>query len=459
MRRKILQYCKNAITQIILFAFIAFLSIQSVKAQLQPKPIISTDPGKIDIKSYTGVIAEQYANGSPKLWKTLVNGKAEGLWLEWYPDGTLRFKAYWKNDSGHGRWEYFHPNGKLRSESFYVQDIAQGIYRSYFENGQLQTDANYLNGNKNGEEFIYDVNGTRVKRNFYEDGQLVIDQPTLFEPGKISTLHSNEWGICFTPDGKTAYFTRRDANTKLKRIYEVKKNENGWSEPLIASFSTDEDESPFINSQGSKMFFASFRPLPDGSSTRKTDNNIWFMDKTPNGWSEPKPIAGGINQSMKVGDEWPARYEASPTTDKEGNLYYWSKSTKTKASNLFFAKIKADGSFEKPVELIEPSSHNYFDGSPILSPDGNVLFFSSDNRPEGLSGSDIYYAKKENGVWGKPKNLMPQLVNTYSDDGFPGFSPDGKYFFFSSTRAGNKDAFGDLIWDLYYIETKYLIIE
>ena len=39
------------------------------------------------------------------------------------------------------------------------------------------------------------------------------------------------------------------------------------------------------------------------------------------------------------------------------------------------------------------------------------------------------------------------------------FSPDGKYFFFSSTRAGNKDLNGDFIWDLYYIESKYLIIE
>ena len=449
----------KVITKIIFVTFFLSFSTLSVWAQIQQKPIISPDAGSIENKSYNGVISEQYANGSPKLWKTLANGKTEGLWLEWYPDGTLRYKAYWKNSLGHGKWEYFYPNGKLRSESFYIQDIAQGIYRSYFENSQLQTDATFLNGNKNGEELIYDVNGNLSKRNFYENGQLVIDQPTLFEPGKISDLNSNEWGICFTPDGNTAYFTRRDSNTKLKRVYEVNKNKNGWSEPKIANFSTGEDETPFINSQGTKMFFASSRPLPDGSSSLKTDNNIWFMDKTSNGWTKPMPVLGNINKSMKEGDLWPTNYEASPTTDKAGNLYYWTKSTKTNASNLFFAPIKTDGTFEKPVELIEPSNHNYFDGSPILSPDGNTLFFSSDNRPEGLSGSDIYYSKKVNSEWTKPINLMPQLVNSYFDEGFPSFSPDGKYFFFSSTRAGNKDSNGDLIWDLYYIESKYLIIE
>ena len=447
------------IIKIIFVTFFLFLCTLSVWAQLQQKPNIFPDAGRIDNKSYNGIISEQYANGSPKLWKTLVNGKAEGLWLEWYPDGILRYKAYWKNGLGHGRWEYFYPNGKLRSESFYIQDIAQGIYKSYFENSQLQTDATFLNGNKNGEELIYDLNGKLLKRNFYENGQLVIDQPTLFDPGKISDLNSNVWGICFTPDGNTAYFTRKDSNTKLKRIYEVIKNKNGWSEPQIADFSTSEDETPFINSRGTKMFFASFRPLPDGSSSLKTDNNIWFMDKTLNGWTKPKPVLGSINKSMKEGNLWPNYYEASPTTDKEGNLYYWTKSTQTNTSNLFFAPIKTDGTFEKPVEVIDSFNNKHFDSSPILSPDGNVLFFTSDNRPDGLSGSDIYYSKRINNEWSKPKNLMPQLVNSYFDEGFPSFSPDGKYFFLSSTRAGNKDLNGDFLWDLYYMESKYLIIE
>ena len=52
--------------------------------------------------------------------------------------------------------------------------------------------------------------------------------------------------------------------------------------------------------------------------------------------------------------------------------------------------------------------------TPFLSPDGNFLFFSSDGLP-GFGGYDIYYSKKEKGVWGPPVNLGPQF-NTVNDD-------------------------------------------
>ncbi|MGB4771702.1 MAG: hypothetical protein WBP58_09590 [Chitinophagaceae bacterium] len=431
----------------------------SVHSQVAVSPVVSTSNAISGNRPYTGVIADYYANGTPKLWKTLINGKANGLWLEWYPDGTLRYRAYWKNDLGHGRWEYFHPNGKLRSESFYIEDIVQGIYRSYFDNGQLESDGTYLKGKKDGVEVLYDRNGSPLKRSFYENGRLVVDQPVLFELGKVTDQVSNVWGICFTPDGNTAYFTRRDATTRKKRIYVTERSDTGWSAPRIADFSTDEDESPYINPQGTIMFFASYRPLPDVVAKRSTDSNIWFMDKTSSGWSQPSPVKGGINKVMDAADKWPAKYEASPATDQSGNLWYATKATQTSVTNLYFAPRLPNGSFGKPVEMIELSSNQYFDGAPVFASNDSLLFFSSDNRADGLGGSDIYYAKKLNGVWTKPKNFMPQVINSYYDDGFPSFSPDGKLFFFSSMRAGRKDANGELIWDLYYIETRFLTIE
>lgn len=442
-----------------LTVFLALISSQSLWSQIQVKPAIYPTDSITNNKSYTGIISDRYANGILKLWKSLMNGKAEGLWLEWYPDGTLRYRSYWKNDLGHGRWEYFHPNGKLRSESFYIEDIAQGIYRTYFDNGQLESDGSYLKGKKDGVELIYDKSGTLLKRNFYDNGNMVIDQPTFFESGKFADPQSNVWGICFTPDGKTAYFTKRDAATKKKRIYESMLTDTGWTQARIASFSTDEDEAPFINMQGTKMFFASYRPLPYKHTKRSADNNIWYMEKTSEGWSQPKPVQGKVNTSMREADQWPANYESNPATDKYGNLFFSNKAVQTGVTNLFFAPLEVNGSFGTPIELIEPSCSQYFDGAPFLWADDTILFFTSDNRPEGLSGSDIYYSKKVNGSWSKPKNLMPQVINSYFDDGFPSISPDGKYFYFSSTRAGKKDASGEYIWDLYYMESRFLILE
>ena len=44
------------------------------------------------------------------------------------------------------------------------------------------------------------------------------------------------------------------------------------------------------------------------------------------------------------------------------------------------------------------------DFSPIMSPDGNYLFFTSD-REGGLGGQDIWVSEKVDGEWSKPKNL------------------------------------------------------
>ena len=443
-------------SQTALSCFISLLTF-SVTAQIKETAPIATE-ASINHSSYTGIISERYANGAPSLLKTLLDGKANGLWLEWFPNGVLRYRAYWKNDLGHGKWEYFYPNGNLKNESFYIDDVAQGIYRSYFENGQLEYDGTYLDGRKHGIAYTYDINGSLVSRERFENDTLIVDEPVIFEQGTISSLNGNEWGIHFTQEDNKAYFTRRDGETGEKRIYVTEKKEGNWTVPTIASFSTDEDESPFISSDGAKLFFASYRRLPDGSTTQPMDMNIWCMDQKNGEWSAPKPLPKEINKSMKKGDVWPANYEAGPMVDQDGNLYFWTKGTENNGTNLYFSKLKADGHYDKPRELIEPSNHGYFDTAPHLSPDGKLLFFSSDDRYDGYGGGDIYYSKKIDGKWSSPKNLGP-VVNSSRSEGSPSFSVDGKYFFFSSNRGELKDANGESLWNIYYMEASYLMIE
>lgn len=445
------------ISRIVLVVLANFLFNYTINAQFQ-EPLQVASESDIDANTYTGIISERYPNGSPSLWKTLKNGKTNGLWLEWYPNGALRYRAYWKNNKGNGKWEYFYQNGQLRSESFYIDDIAQGLFKNYYKNGQLKTNATYFNGKKDGLELIYDVNGLLLSRKRYENGVQLIDEPTIFQQGIISVPNGNEFGISFTPDGKTSYFTRRDIETGKKRIYSTKKEENGWSKPSIATFSTEEDEGAFVNFDGSKLYFASYKPLPNGNTTQEMDMNIWVMDKTNEGWSEPRPLPGIINKSMKNETTWPTNYEAGPATDVNGNLYYWTKGTRSEGTNLYFSELKKNGTFGNPLELIPPSSPTIYDTAPQLSPDGNILVFSSDNRYDGYGNSDIYYSVKSENGWSTPKNLGP-VINSSESDGFPSFSPDGKYFYFSSNRGDMKDANDENIWNIYYMETKFLMIE
>jgi len=63
-----------------------------------------------------------------------------------------------------------------------------------------------------------------------------------------------------------------------------------------------------------------------------------------------------------------------------------------------------------------------------------VIIFASSNREDGFGGADLYYSKKEGEKsWLKAAHLGNSL-NTKARDFCPYFSPDGKYFFFSSER-------------------------
>lgn len=80
------------------------------------------------------------------------------------------------------------------------------------------------------------------------------------------------------------------------------------------------------------------------------------------------------------------------------------------------------------------NSTEYSVAHPSLTPDGKRLFFSSD-MPGGYGGKDLYLAYKENGEWGKPINLGPE-INTDGDELYPFYHTDGRLYFASDGHPG-----------------------
>ena len=181
------------------------------------------------------------------------------------------------------------------------------------------------------------------------------------------------------------------------------------------------------------------------------------MERLDSGWADPVPLPGEVNQTMEASDDWPSAYESGAVTDADGRLYYWSGSTRKRGSDIFRAVPNEGGAYGSITTPVEFSDYVCFDSYPRLSPDGQLLFFSSSERAGGLGGEDIYYAKKVNGRWSRPRNLGP-TVNSGRNDSFPAFSPDGRYFFFSSDRGPERDAAGEPIWTIYYMETRFLLL-
>src|SRR5215510_651523 len=123
----------------------------------------------------------------------------------------------------------------------------------------------------------------------------------------LSSGH-NESCVTFTPDGKTAYFQKGIAWTGISVIVFSDLKDGRWTEPEVASFSGRyRDSAPFIAPDGKRLFFSSARSV-DGKSS-KNDLDIWFVEKTSNGWGEPQNLGPPVNTadqetSPSVSADW-----------------------------------------------------------------------------------------------------------------------------------------------------------
>ncbi|WP_173021378.1 PD40 domain-containing protein [Lewinella sp. W8] len=419
-------------------------------------PPLTVPEGDPRADTLTGLIVRDYPSGQPALRRLVKDGKAEGQWLEWYPDGTLRYRADWKDNMGEGTWEYFYPNGQLRSVGVYERDIPVGLHYSYHPNGQISREIPYLNGKLHGIERTYDPDGTPLTAQRFVDGKRALDRPVLFAPGVISTTTNNEYHLSFTPDGNTLYLCRRKTDGSPQKIYVSTRGDAGWSPPTVADFSTGTDEAPSVSPDGQRLYFASTRSLPGKAKSGLFDMNLWVMDRAGESWSTPRPLTG-VNQTMEAGTQWPERYESNPHEGKDGNVYFWTKGKNKSGTSIYQTRRLADGKYATPRELPSPPNGPGYDLAAVISPDGNLMVFASSGRPESYGGEDLYYSFRTAEGWSKPQNFGP-VVNSGRYDASPSFSPDGKYLYFASDRGPERDADGEPIWSIYYLETQYLPI-
>ncbi len=96
--------------------------------------------------------------------------------------------------------------------------------------------------------------------------------------------------------------------------------------------------------------------------------------------------------------------------------------------SLFLADIGANGEWLNTRPFPFNGGSDFSTGYPSFSPDGNALYFAS-NQPGGFGGYDIYVSYKTGTSWSSPENLGP-IINTPGNELAPFF--DGQNMFFSS---------------------------
>ncbi|GAA0717582.1 hypothetical protein [Dokdonella soli] len=246
---------------------------------------------------------------------------------------------------------------------------------------------------------------------------------TVFAPGVISGGDFDSHPA-FTPDGKTVYFVRSAPNFRFWAILVSHFERGKWSEPEVAPFSGQyADADPFITADGSRFFFISKRPV---AGKPREDTDIWVMDKTATGWSEPKNLGAPVNSG---GDE------VYPTVARDGTIYFGSDRSGGHGKTDLYRAHYVDGHYAEPENLGDAINTPEDEYEPWIAPDQSLLIFMACGRADSYGGCDLYLSRNKNGAWTPPKNLGPK-INSDGHEYSPKISPDGRYFFWTSARNG-----------------------
>ncbi len=251
-------------------------------------------------------------------------------------------------------------------------------------------------------------------------------EPKIFAPGIVSSKDRMEHAsITVSPNLSEIYWGSYGKGILFSRL------ENGrWTAPRLAEFAVANDSEPMFSRDNRRLFFLSSRPLAGRSGQ---DENIWHVDRTGKGWSEPLSLGMVINGEN-------LHWQISIADD--GTIYFASNRPGTLGNDDIFISSLVDGRYMKPGNAGEAINSGNHETCPFIAYDNGYLLFAALDRPDGHGGLDIYISfRREDGSWSKAVNLGPP-VNTGTQETAPYISPDGKYLFFHSHGTGD----GDVYW-------------
>ncbi len=195
----------------------------------------------------------------------------------------------------------------------------------------------------------------------------------------------------------------------------------------------------------------------EDSNTGKATTSLFFATRNAAGiLQNPAPFAEELTTKF---------YDGPLSFNNDGSMIYFTRSNLKKGKPVkakdglvklkIYSAEKKDNKWLNIQEL--PFNSAEFDCEhPSVSSDGRRLYFSS-NRPGGFGGMDLYVSTLINNKWSDPVNLGPK-INTDKNEIFPFSHPDGKVIFASNGHEGigNLDIFFTMKTDTGWIYPRIL---
>lgn len=248
--------------------------------------------------------------------------------------------------------------------------------------------------------------------------------PEKFASGILSADDGDTINSVFSPDGKEFYYVFLEDQSPRYNLRFTKIEDGTWSrpKPLLASDKYSVADIA-LSPDGNRLYFCSDMPTfwEDAQGF-----DIWYVERTGSGWSEP--INAGQNINSPGG-------ETQPSFTTNGTMYFpsWHKGSQTESVDLYYSEF-VDGEFVAPVRLPDSVNSQYNEGNSFVAPDGSYILFARWDMPESIDGGKGLYISFRNpdGSWTRAVNTAPVLAIRGS---LAALTHDGKYLLWS-TREG-----------------------
>ncbi len=248
--------------------------------------------------------------------------------------------------------------------------------------------------------------------------------PLLFAKGIISTRLGMYGTIVFSPDGREAFWKPEDT-----KMMTMKQSAGVWSPPQPFTVAGKESVNvPFFSRDGRRLYFMAGNRNAQGIVA---DEELWFVEKTGSGWSEPKPFDPVVNA---------AEMHWQFSMDESGDVYFNAAGGINRA-RFENGRYLAPSPLPPPINEKIPEEMKYRAGNvgPFVSPKGDYLIFTK-FPPIRLFVS----FKNAAGNWSEPLDLS-EKIQSGGQDSMAKVTLDGKYLFFQCVRPGSGASRG-LYW-------------
>lgn len=255
--------------------------------------------------------------------------------------------------------------------------------------------------------------------------------PMLFAPGVVST-GAFERDVAITPDGREIYYCISGPGYAYATIMVTRLAAGRWTDPEVAPHMDDArytNLEPAISPDGKQFFFMSDRPAPDDpTAARKQD--IWVMDRTGDGWDEPRNLGAPVNTT---GGEY------FPSPDRSGALYFTREYRNDPRDGIYRTRL-VDGRYTEPERL--PAQVNLGEArfNAFIDPEERYIIVPAQGGSGSLGGIDYFIVfRNADDTWSEAVNLGAPVNTAGSGEYSASVSPDGRFFFFMSSRGLPED--------------------